>query len=123
MTTSMLQAFVKGVSSSYFNVFGILIFLHVIPLHPYILKIKDSDREGTPFLKNLYNVGISIFIRNTEEIVLFCSFYYQNSSEFLKLSKINLNYIHVKNNPKLTWQATLLFELLSCQLIKICKKL
>ena len=29
--------------------------------------------------------------------------------------------MHVKNNPKLTWQANLLFELLLCQLTKICK--
>ena len=29
--------------------------------------------------------------------------------------------MHVKNNPKLTWQANLLFELLPCQLTKIYK--
>ena len=28
----------------------------------------------------------------------------------------------MQNNPKLTWQATLLFELLPCQLTKIFKK-
>ena len=37
----------KWVSSSYFNVFGILIFVSVIPLHPNIPKIKNSDGGGT----------------------------------------------------------------------------
>ena len=40
---------------------------------------------------------------------------------FSKLSKINLNYVHVKNNPKLTWQSKLFFELLLSLLTKICK--
>ena len=68
--------------------------------HPYYLYIDII-------------VSTFIFIRNTKEIVLF--------SIFFKLSKINFNYIHVKNNQKLTLQANLLFGLLPCQLTKICK--
>ena len=37
----------KGLSYSYFNVFGILSFVFVIPLHQYIPKIKNSDGAGT----------------------------------------------------------------------------
>ena len=53
----------KGVSYSYFNVFGILIFflLYVLPLHPYIPKIKNSDRGSTLISDILMQIVISPF--------------------------------------------------------------
>ena len=51
----------KGLSYSYFIVFGILIFLYVLPLHPYIPKIKNSDRESTPISDILMQIVISPF--------------------------------------------------------------
>ena len=105
----------KGLSSSYFSVFGILIFIYVIPLHPYIPKIKNSGEGGTLLSDILTQLLVPAFsleiLRKLSYFVIFTTKSLQN---FFKLSKINLNYIYVKNNPKLTWQANLLFELLPC---------
>ena len=52
----------KDLSYSYFNVFGILIFfLYVLPLHPYIPKIKNSDGGSTLISDILTQIGISPF--------------------------------------------------------------
>ena len=112
----------KGLSYSYLNVFGILIFFYVLPLHPYIPKIKNSDGGSTFISDILMQIVISPFsLKILRKLPSFVFFTTKVFRIFFKLSKINLNYIHVKNNPKLTWQANLLFELLPCQLTKICK--
>ena len=51
----------KGLSYSYFNVFGILIFLYVLPLHPYIPKIKNSEGGNTLISDILMQIVISPF--------------------------------------------------------------
>ena len=52
----------KGLSYSYFNVFGILIlFLYVLPLHPYIPKIKNSDGGSTLISDILMQIVMSPF--------------------------------------------------------------
>ena len=97
-------------------------FLYVLPLHPYILKIKNSDGRSTLISDILMQIVISPFsLEILRKLPSFVFFSTKSLKNFLKLSKINLYYIHVKNNPKLTWQANLLFELLPCQLTKICK--
>ena len=78
--------------------------------------------EAPLFLNILMQIVISPFsLEILRKLPSFVFFTTKSLKYFFKLSKINLNYIHVKNNPKLTWQANLLFELLSCQLTKICK--
>ena len=57
-----LFSFIKGLSYSYFNVFGILtFFLCVLPLHPYIPKIKNSDGGSTLISDILMQIVISPF--------------------------------------------------------------
>ena len=58
----ILSNTIKGLSYSYFNVFGILIFfLHVLHLHPYIPKIKNSDGGSTLISDILMQIVISPF--------------------------------------------------------------
>ena len=56
-----LKSAFKGLSYSYFNVFGILIFLYVLPLHWYIPKIKNSDGGSTLISDILMQIVISPF--------------------------------------------------------------
>ena len=91
-------------------------------MHPYIPKIKNSDGAGTLISDIFSQMLVPPFsleiLRKLSYLVFFTT---KSLYNFLKLFKINLNYIHVKNNPELTWQANLLFELLPCQFTKICK--
>ena len=51
----------KGLSYSYFNVFGILIFFICSSFNPYISKIKNSDGESTLISDILMQIVISPF--------------------------------------------------------------
>ena len=60
--TQSIKFHLKGLSYSYFSVFGILIFfLYVLTLHPYIPKIKNSDGGSTLISDILTQIVISSF--------------------------------------------------------------
>ena len=74
---------VKGLSYSYFNVFGILIFVNMFPLHPHIPKIKNSDGAGTLISDILSQMLVPPFsLEILRKLSYFVFFYYQKSLEF-----------------------------------------
>ena len=95
-------------------------------MHPYIQKIKNSDGGGILISDILTKMLVPPFsLEILRKLPYFVFFTTKSLWNFLKLSKINLNYIHVINNPKLTWQANLLFgaiTLSTYQNMQKCRK-
>ena len=90
-------------------------------MHQYIPKIKNSDCRGTLISDILTQMLVPPFsLEIPRKLPYFVFFYYQKFFRIFKTFQNNLNYIHVKNNPKLmASQPT--FGLSPCQPIKICK--